>query len=1333
MTQTKSASLAVVAALALACASCAPAGTSSDGDPHATGYRPPTAAEQVWADEHFVHTTSVRLNQLALDRLNAEREALGTAPLTREAAAVVADGHEMLGHLLDPLAEQATLEQGLSLATAPSTLPRQVDNSVLKYFPPIRSQGSLNSCVAFSTIYYTLTFMHARANDWDVRSDDSKQMSPKFTANLQNLGGGTSTNSMVVRVAQTHGMATWADLPYDSDGVSWPTTAALWRGALHHRASASGYIKGVDNEIGLNQLKAMLADGYLLNFATGAPDIEWRKAPLDNDPATPNDDALAGQLVGSSLLGNGSHAMTVVGYNDDLWYDFNGNGIVEPAEKGALKVANSWGASWANAGFIWLAYDALKPKTAVSGWVSPSPRLTGFWLNEAIWTTVRSSGYNPTMVANCSLTHGRRNQLAVAFGHGAGGAAAPEATSPVSVFVMGASLPFSGNMLFDVSDLAAAGANRWFMSFADNSGDGVGGSLQSCQLEDASGALLANLSMTVPDGGYPLSFDGNTVLVAADLTVTDSTKPAAVSDLTASPAPTSVKLWWTAPGDDGSSGIAQSYSLRYSTSPITLANWASATVVATGVPAPGSGGALQTADVASLTPGGTYSFAVLATDEAGNTGAMSNSVQVTLPTALAISTGTALPNAPLSQLYSNTITAAGGTPPYRWATAKGYAEDTSGSGSLITGTPMNWKGTNTQWLYAYPGGFTFSFCGIDTSMMFVSSSGTLQFPEVSSTYTLNMMAPFWSGLAITADDEDIFTESAADHLTIRWRAHSAAEPTADGTINFQVTLFANGTFRYDYGDTGTQTAFIGTNVLGAPNDWSMASSLSFATLTAGTTVLFAPSQLPAGLSIDPTTGVLSGTPTVGGGHQFKVAVTDDAHVAVTQRKVKSFSLRVGTGPASPPAIASAASASLNPVVGVSTVLSVLGADDSGEAALRYTWSVSPNLGSVSFGANASNAAKVSTATFTQPGTYTFDVEIRDAGGLTVHSAVLVTVNRALTRIDVTPLAANVLAVTTQQLSAQGFDQFGQAMTTGATAWAINGGGTLSSTGLFTAGSSPGGPFIASATAAGVTGTAAVTVTSPNGPTIASARATPASLSATTTQLAVVATDDGGEAALTYTWSTLSGPAPVTFAPNGNNAAKNAVATFGRAGAYQLLVTVTDATAASSTAAVLVAVAPTATALMVIPAMAQVVVLTSRSFAVELVDQFGDTMVTQVVVAWSASGGGTVDSTGLFAAGAVAGGPHQLTAVEGGLSGNGEIWVVSAGQDPGSMPGSDGGTSTVIGDGGAGGSSPTSRVPPQVITGYCGCGAGSGASASVFAAIAFALLRRGRRGAEARGA
>jgi len=92
----------------------------------------------------------------------------------------------------------------------------------------------------------------------------------------------------------------------------------------------------------------------------------------------------------------------------------------------------------------------------------------------------------------------------------------------------------------------------------------------------------------------------------------------------------SATLGWVAVGDDSLTGTAASYDVRYSTSPITTANWASATLT-TGEPAPAIAGTAQSFVVRGLSRQVTYYFAVRVTDEAGNVSAISNVPNATTP------------------------------------------------------------------------------------------------------------------------------------------------------------------------------------------------------------------------------------------------------------------------------------------------------------------------------------------------------------------------------------------------------------------------------------------------------------------------------------------------------------------------------------------------------------------------------------------------------------------------------------------------------------------------------------------------------------------------------
>ena len=89
----------------------------------------------------------------------------------------------------------------------------------------------------------------------------------------------------------------------------------------------------------------------------------------------------------------------------------------------------------------------------------------------------------------------------------------------------------------------------------------------------------------------------------------------------------SILLSWTAPGDDGMSGRASTYELRYSPAPPAGADtagwWGAATSVA-GLPAPLSAGSRESFLVANLDPATTYYFVLRTSDEVPNVSGYSN-------------------------------------------------------------------------------------------------------------------------------------------------------------------------------------------------------------------------------------------------------------------------------------------------------------------------------------------------------------------------------------------------------------------------------------------------------------------------------------------------------------------------------------------------------------------------------------------------------------------------------------------------------------------------------------------------------------------------------------
>jgi hypothetical protein len=104
----------------------------------------------------------------------------------------------------------------------------------------------------------------------------------------------------------------------------------------------------------------------------------------------------------------------------------------------------------------------------------------------------------------------------------------------------------------------------------------------------------------------------------------DVTPPASTTSLvTTTKTVSSITVNWNAPGNDGAVGTATSYDLRYSTSPITAGNFASASQVS-GEPAPAVAGTVQSMIVTGLVANTTYYFAMKTSDEVPNTSALSD-------------------------------------------------------------------------------------------------------------------------------------------------------------------------------------------------------------------------------------------------------------------------------------------------------------------------------------------------------------------------------------------------------------------------------------------------------------------------------------------------------------------------------------------------------------------------------------------------------------------------------------------------------------------------------------------------------------------------------------
>ena len=232
---------------------------------------------------------------------------------------------------------------------AATSLPSAVDLS--GQLPPIGDQGQQGSCVAWATGYYYHSWLQKREHTgWNLQSS-WYQFSPAFIYNQ--INGGTdygSTFPDAFDLLMNSGCTDLAQMPYNQyDYTTQPNS-------LQRNAARQYRINSYSNMWRLSQIpsptpapienaKAWLASGNIL--VMGIP--IFRDFPGWGGPNTYYYD----YNEWSGLVGH--HAVTICGYND------NANpGGHDADHRGGFKMANSWGSSWNNGGYIYLSYDFVK-------------------------------------------------------------------------------------------------------------------------------------------------------------------------------------------------------------------------------------------------------------------------------------------------------------------------------------------------------------------------------------------------------------------------------------------------------------------------------------------------------------------------------------------------------------------------------------------------------------------------------------------------------------------------------------------------------------------------------------------------------------------------------------------------------------------------------------------------------------------------------------------------------------------------------------------------------------------------------------------------------------
>ena len=251
-------------------------------------------------------------------------------------------------------------------------------------------------------------------------NDPNNQYPTHYTWNFLNGGvGGGSWYFDGWTIIREGGCPTVADYGGIAAGgpERWMDGYDLYHNAMYNR-TADFYAIDVSNYDGLEILKQWLHSrngddlpGGLVNFGAGIGQSTLSTLP----GGTPN----AGKPVIIEWGTSADHAMTFIGYDDEICFDFNNDGQyttdidinndgevnMRDCEVGGVMMANSWGTGWGYLGKAYVMYKLLADPIEEGG----------IWAN-AVHIVQTKAEAEPLLTFKATVTHSSRNKIRLMAG-----------------------------------------------------------------------------------------------------------------------------------------------------------------------------------------------------------------------------------------------------------------------------------------------------------------------------------------------------------------------------------------------------------------------------------------------------------------------------------------------------------------------------------------------------------------------------------------------------------------------------------------------------------------------------------------------------------------------------------------------------------------------------------------------------------------------------------------------------------------------------------------------------------------------------------------------------